>query len=286
MATLAAGEALGAGFRVIRQAPGAFAVWLGIDIGLSLLPQLALGVTGAGAAGPAAVMGVLPLLLLVSLLISVLITGAVFRAVLTPEDRRGFYVRLGGQELYLAIAFVSVGLLWLFGVIVLMLPVSVVITLIGAVGGGSLATTFLSFVLMYLAMFLVAAWVFLRLSLALPIAFFERKVGIREAWGLSRGHVLNMFGVWLVLFLLMAVVYLVLFGLMFGSVFASVPLGQLGQAIEDDPALLSRSMNPAAAVVTSLGLVLAGGVLRVAFAGAWAHIYRQLTAKPAAEVFA
>jgi len=281
VATLATGEALGAGFRVIRRAPAAFGVWIAIEFGVSLVLQLLLGALGA--TSPSAMVALYPLVLGASLVTSVVITAAVFRAVLTPDDSRGFYVRLGAQELSLGLAFIAVAVLWLVGVIVLMIPAIIVSTIIGM--GGSLAMTFLSVVVTWLAMAAIAAWVFLRLSLALPIAYAERKTGIIEAWKLSRGHVLNMLGVWFVILLVMAIVYAFAFGLMFGPALASLPLGNLAQALEDDPALLARSMNPLTAFVGGAGLLVAGGLLRVTFAGAWAHMYRQLTMKPAVDVF-
>jgi hypothetical protein len=296
MAAVSGGEALSAGFRIIRRAPQAFALWVVFDLVVGFLPSLLLRAVMGGSADPAQGAASSGLIVLITfplalLTVSVMMSAA-FRAQLTPDDNRYFYLRLGRQELWVAGAVIVLAVVWILGFFLALIPLAIVggIAAAGAgalsgSGGAAIAGSILVAVLLYIAMFAAAIWGFLRLSLMLPLAFTEGRIDIAGAWRLSKGNVWQMLGVWLVIFVIALFAYVVLFGTIFGSLLASVPITQIPTMLEEDPTALQKYTNPGVLLVLGIGFVMVNTALRAAFSGAWAHIYRQLRQAPAVEVF-
>jgi len=148
------GDAIMAGFRLIAREPRAFLAWTLVYAVTGLGPQalsMVLNVNTFAAASsgqqpdPAALsqaMGSLqalqPFSLLAVLLNSILLYGAVFRAVLFPEERRFAYLRLGGRELWLVLTMIALVAIFTVALIALILPI-VLILGIGVAAAGAQA---------------------------------------------------------------------------------------------------------------------------------------------------
>ena len=124
MASFSVTESFGAGFRLIARNPGAILAWAVAYLVIGLLPQLAvmggmapsmLDLFGMAASQPQGpdigemirLQSNMVVLQAVNYLCTIasqaVLTGAVLRAVLEPDNRRGFYLRFGRQELWLAL---------------------------------------------------------------------------------------------------------------------------------------------------------------------------------------
>jgi hypothetical protein len=95
--------------------------------------------------------------------------------------------------------------------------IGIVIGLVGAVGaaaggpGGALLAVVGALVALG-----VSVWVFVRLSLAAPMTFAERKLRVFESWSLTRGHFWALFGAYLIAFVMGLVVSLLGLAIFFG----------------------------------------------------------------------
>lgn len=281
MDRLAVGEAISAGFRLVSREPLVFAGWIAVDFLISVLLSALLQATGAGA-NPAAAAGLTPVLLVLGFLLGAVLSGAVLRASLTPDDRRGLYLRLGAQEGRLALGFLALG--------AVMVIVSVpVITLVGGLlsamvgtGPAGLAQAIGG---AYAAAGLVCVWVFARLGLALPMAFRARGMRLVEAWRRSRPHAGRIFVVLAVLTTLTAAGYGVVIGAFVSMIGEKVPLAQLSATLQRDPQVLARVLDPTAVSAAGMMLLIIAAIARAAFFGAWADIDRQISGPETDPVF-
>src|SRR6185503_6649340 len=119
MEDVSVGRALGAGFGLIRRHPGAIGVWTLVYIVLALLPtygvmammQPVYAQMAQGPASPLALQSqmqmlqIQPIGWLLGLVCQALLLGAAYRAVLFPEDKGFFFLRLGWRELWLGLSF-------------------------------------------------------------------------------------------------------------------------------------------------------------------------------------
>lgn len=282
MSKLAAGHAMTAGFRLISREPLIFAGWIGFELlvtmVMSILIQAVAPGAGANPGSPATLLA-----LLISFGVGVMLASAVMRAALEPDERRGLYLRLGPQEAWLAVTQLVLAVIVFLGMIVLAILVSLPIGLVvGLAAGNSPATAIVLLGVAYAVMLAAAVWIFVRLGLSLPMAFGERRLAIGEAWRTSKGESGPIFGVIGALTAVMVLAYAVVFGGAFSMITAVIPLERLSQEIQTNPAALNQALSPTAMMALSLLLVLVSAILRVAFFGAWADIYRQLGGRPAA----
>jgi len=202
MASLSPTDVAFEGFRLTRERPRAVLAWalcyLGFTVALLIVAYLTLGpqweatVLDAQRAGndPVALQGYyqklaplwaagLPLLLLVQ---SVL-TCAVYRAVLRPREARAGYLRLGGDELRMLILNLILGLVWL--------GVLTAVTFVTGMAASAAATSSTSPMVLLGAVATAGAicggvTVLVRLSLAGPMTFAERRLRVFESWALTR----------------------------------------------------------------------------------------------------
>lgn len=151
-------------------------------------------------------MGLYAVLLPIAVLIFAVFTGAVYRAVLRPENARFAYLRLGATELRLAVVIVALWAMMFVGTIVL----SIVIGIIGAVLGAALGASGagggvivgLLIVLIYLAVF-AGLFVFtVKFSMAAPMTFAEGRIRIFESWSATKGHFWPLLGAYILAFVL------------------------------------------------------------------------------------
>lgn len=229
------GAIVGGAFRVIRERPGAVAVWgvvwllgtiaLGLLIGLlgGTLGASAPGIGGYPQRGGGFYLAILLFYLGLFLLMAILM-NAVFRTVLRPEERRFFSLRLGMDE-------------WrMFGLILLVVICSLVIgfvvqlllTLLALVvrmaAGDNELVAGIGGIILGLAYLGGLIWVGVRISLMYPLTFYRRAMTLDEAWSLTRGRFWPLFAAYLVITVLLLVVFGGLFWFSFRDIFAAMSL--------------------------------------------------------------
>lgn len=230
MTQIPIGETAFEGVRLIARRPLAVLIWAAILFVATAVPiALLFGTIGPAFAeilkqtstgaepSPADIlaldmklMAINPLLTLCSLVGRVVLMCAIFRAVLEPQDSRFGYVRLGKAELL-------TGLVYLCLVIIFaMLMVAGLLLVAGFAVAGYVASRWLGIalgLLLALALLIAVFWVGLRLALAMPMTFAERRFRLFESWERMRGHVLQLFLVGL-----LSVVIVLLIEVIVGSV--------------------------------------------------------------------
>lgn len=225
--------AVGAGFQIIRRHPIAVLVWGLVTILLSAIPYL----IGLAIAGPAAfgswqngdfgagAMGVMTgaslladmLGLVFNLIITGVITAAVYRAVMLPDqEKRVAFLRFGATELQIMLLSILLGLLAFAAAFVLILafalPLGGMAVLAGAGGEpnvGGMAMVLLLLIPIMIFAVLALIYVFGRLWMAAPMIVADGKLRIFEGWAFTRGYGLQILGMNLLVGLLLVGLYLV-----------------------------------------------------------------------------
>jgi len=126
----------------------------------------------------------LPMMILLSIGAAALFYGAVARAILRPEERGFFYLRLSRRELWLGLTSLALGVAGLVAVLLVTFVVTLLAGVVGGDGGGlvlwGLLLGFPAFIgFLYLAMRFSTAWV---------QAFAEERFVLADAWRLTRGQ--------------------------------------------------------------------------------------------------
>ena len=193
-------DAVFEGFRITRQKP-VLLLWLGlvyavisaITVALAYQsfvelmgfvatiqagqePDEALAMQLLGAYGR-----VIAVALPLSLVASAIIWPAIVRSVLTPEDSRFGYLRLGRDELntfvvVLALSLVLVAALVLAGAIV------------GLAALAGVAFAVLTGLLVFFGLVAFALWFGVKFSLAVPITVAEKRIAIMDSFRMTKGH--------------------------------------------------------------------------------------------------
>lgn len=311
MATFSVSEAAGAGFRLIGRRPLAIAAWGLVYLVVGVAPQFAVmaavwpdvgtlareaHANVAAASGPpdmakmlqlqSKMMMLQPVTLVSSIAAQTILLAAIFRAVLEPQNSAFAYLRLGRQELWMALVSLALGLLAVLVMAALLIPFIIVGAVMAAgVSQGHAASpaAILLFVLLALGAMTVFAWAFLRLSMALPMTFARRGFILFESWAFTRGQAARLFGLLALLILiilaveiLFVVVALILFGL---AIFPH--LTELKVLIAGPPQSWLGVMAPGLVAVVIVGGLFIAGFFAVIYAP-FADAYRQLVAEPSA----
>jgi hypothetical protein len=211
------------GFRITRERPAAVGVWILIEIVVLAITALIMAGNPAYAqmaalmsnaqADPQATIAALRVLAPslmstalmttpLSVVASIILRNAVYRAVLRPSEHNLAYLRVGLDEVRvllvtLAIALIAMGLTFL-GTFAVALLAS--LGTAGALFGG------LAMVATVVGVF----YVVLRLSLAGPQTFAERRIDLRGSWALTRTVFWPMIGSYLIA----AILYIIVLVLM------------------------------------------------------------------------
>jgi hypothetical protein len=311
MAGFSASNAIGTGFRLIARHPLAVLAWALAYVVLGVLPQLAVmgtvlpdmfgfyrdALRNAPEAGESFDMGRMlalqgrmmmlqPLMLISQLVMHAVLLGAIYRAVLTPQDSRFGYLRLSRRELWLGLtlAVFVVALMLMMFVVMIPLVVGGVLTAVAAErGGGGAGASGLVIGLLAIAACVAILWVALRLSLALPMSYDQSRFVLYESWALTRGHALKMFLVALALVVIVWLIEALLGGVVAGALIGYVAQGGGFAALADKgPGELIRMFGPWLVVLGPLLAILAACLYAI-WAAPLAEIYRELTggAEPA-----
>jgi hypothetical protein len=293
MATFSIGDAAMSGVRIIREHPKAVLVWslayfvLVLSpqfIGLALLaPELMAGQELARSEDVAVatdLQGRTVLLQLIqivtSLFWSAVFYGAVYRAVLEPDNSSRWYVRFGNQEFLVGAVSVVAGMLLGFMLCAIAVPFLVVFAFNTTMGHAMPIAGWIVVTVLGCVGLLVLFWITIRLSLAVPMSFEQRAFRLFESWALTRGHAANIFFANLVAAVLTtlfaAVVVAVLIALGLGGGVMASGLGRFdGSGPLAWPALLTA--GAAISILTTVAYTL--------MAAPSAVIYRRLREPPA-----
>ena len=219
-------------------------------------------------------------------LVAVVLQAAVFRAVIEPRKRGFAYLRLGGDELRLAVLSIVLVILWIIYCVALSLA-----------GGAAIAASAhleqpwrgLAVAAVVIVAICLTITILVRLSLAAPMTFARKRLQIFDSWGVTSGRFWALVGV-----ILMIAILAIAISIGLGLIRNALLLGTMQQMVRDmmehpgDPGpVLSRifqmldprnltPMMAAALVVQGLG----GTLLRVVVAAPFAETYRVLTSTP------
>jgi len=294
MKEIAVAEAAFAGVGIIRRHPAAVVVWGVLFVAFLLIVML--GFAGPFAKAftvlsdpalaredPQAVLAALSgaaggyfFFLLGALVLGAVITGAVMRAFFHPEDSGFFYVRLGTRELWLLLTTFVQSLVIACVQLVAGLPVSVVSGLVSmASPGAGTAVNVVGQLLLYL----VGGYVYVRLAMAPAMTFTQSRFRLFESWPMTRGHVLKMVLVWLLVLAMSLAIYfiaVVVLAVAAGGIIMNIP------GLKDPVAFFERPvaewaavLAPALAIGGAIFSVVIGMIAALGYAP-FAHIYRQL----------
>jgi hypothetical protein len=221
-------------------------------------------------------------------LVQAVVAAAVFRIVLEPDQKGFAFLRLGAQELWLALVFLVMGVLAYLVCLVAMLAVGILAGLAYVFGAmaspeAGVASCILVAVLAGLVATGAVVWAILRLSMAGPMSFSERKFLLFEAWSLTRGQAWPLLGMVLLLGLIVIALEIVVYGVAgVGFLAFGAQLIPMFQGLADQPPQAwARALWPFAAGVAVVGSLLAGPAMALIFAP-WATAYRDLRATQAA----
>jgi len=296
MRDVSVGQAIRAGLSLVGREPLAVCVWALTYLLVALLPsvwvmlRLAPEFTALATANPQDVSQMMGLQMkmlqaqgvgyLGSIVLMALLASATYRAVLDPQDRRYFYLRLGSREFWVGLVWVVLMVMLFMGWFVLMIPLMIVGAIAGAAKAGAIGGLFV--LLAAVALFGVLVWAALRLSMGPVMSFAENSFVLFESWRLTRGAGWRLFGALLALWALLVVVELALFVVVM-VVAAAVPFPAFDAAALAEPGAMSRLLLHPVAVLGMLLLSLVTAAWYAVCGGAWADLYRQLTApEPAA----
>lgn len=207
------------GFRIVRRNPGAVAAWAVLSlvfnfvmigamvtmVGPAFTEMAAMSRPGAAAADPAesmamlgSMLGFYAIMIPLALLYTSVFSGAVYRSLVSPEDKAFGYIRLGSDELRLLVVSVAITLLGLVGVVVLSMVLGVVVGLVvaAASAGGTpnLGMTIIGVGLLYIVIILAGVAFYVKFSFAGPMTFVKKRITIFGSWSATKGRFWPLFG--------------------------------------------------------------------------------------------
>jgi hypothetical protein len=295
LATFSPTDAAFEGFRITREKPQALLAWaivyliVSLLVGVLLISQFgpllaeieAMGVQSgpepeAELATLAKLAPMYALLLPIGLAMIAVWSAAVYRVVLRPSDTGLGYMKLGADELRLALLMfiyilLSMGLIFVITFAVGLLSVFAK-SAIGAAGP-------LLGLLIWLGAMALVVYVAVRLSLAGPQTFAEQRLRLFDSWRLTRGHFWKLFGAY-VLSVILALVVVLLGMVIYAAVAAVLTGGNLeavGRVFQPDMTSVAAYFTPAMLIYAVFGAFLGAVQNAVIYAPA-AMAYRVLAA--------
>ncbi len=238
-------------------------------------------------------LALLPVMMLTGLVARTLLSGAVFRAMLFPEDKGWFYLRLSARELWLALVYIVIGILGFFiavGVMAVLLPMML---LTSGLDNEIIQDAVVQ--LMFLPVYALVIFLVARFGLALPMTFAESRFRLFESWNLTRGNGWRIVFVLLLLvalsFAVQMVVSMIILIIVLGVVLALIgnaPAGawdpeRIEAALEalvlQDPTVWISQALPWIALWLVVASIIST-LIAVIFIAPLAEAYRQLKARP------
>ena len=221
--TFSATDAAFEGFRVVRRKPLVLLWWAAFYlISFALIFLLAAGpIAGLMAAaadlenmGPGATpedlqpfmmayLAIFPIVIPLGILMGAILNAAVARSVLQPGASAFGYLRLGMDEVRVAVVSVVLSIVMGLAAMVLFGVAGAIAGFLGAaeVPGGPLIM-----VVIFLAAVAAMIWLAVRLSLAIPITVAEKKFAFFDSFKVTGGHVWGLIGMAVIAFVMTLVV--------------------------------------------------------------------------------
>ena len=283
------------GFRIVRREPRTVAAWAAVVLVFSLastvvmIPLMGPMLAGMASGGPVPQAQALARLgdalkvegaAIPLLLISVAVFScAVYRAVLRPDDRRFARLRIGGDELRLVLLLVVLTLASVVGLVLLFIAAGLGVAAASIVVGGSPgAAVFAVVAILYLAVLWVCIWAGVRLSLAGPMTFAQRRLRITSAWKLTKGRFWPLLGSYLLSFAFLLILYMVAFSF-YGVIGFAVGGGSITNVatslFRPDYSSLQAFFTPTRVIYQVIGALVGSVMYAVMFAPA-AAAYRSI----------
>ena len=243
-------QAAFAGFEMLRREPRVVLFWSLVSLVLTMTQQViavnAEILRNADALSLAALM-----LGLAGGLISIgtvaIFSAAVYRAVLLPREESRARMRLGRDEVRLALVWLVQMLLMMFPFLALVVP----IVMATAATATATATPFVT-VAAFLVALLVGGLLVARLSIAAPMSLMEGRWSLPAAWRLTRGRAWKIAGVYLTVLFAVAATYWtwrVLYGLLVHAMGGEFSVAALFEPSTLIFTILSAGLNAAGAAV-------------------------------------
>jgi hypothetical protein len=304
MAEIAVGGAINEGFSLIRRHPGSVLLW-----GLARM-ALAAGVvalyapvyfsiiqaarSGAGAAAfqsnPQflAMQSLSYLVNVLQILVSAVVSCAVFRAVLHPERSQFAYLRLGATEFFVAVLLLGAGFVVGIGLIFVILIAAIVIALLAVMH--LVWAAVIVGIAAAIAAFAVLIYFGLRFSMVGPMIVEDGKFHLGESWALTKGHVgsLFMIGLLLVVVALVAEIILIIVLVAVGAGALTAIAGGLNNIpvlFQEPPQVLFARLGPILVIAAIIWVPFVGALAAI-MAAPWARAYRDLQPPDLAATFA
>lgn len=297
---LSVGSIITGAFALVRTRPGTFLVWTllylvaVVAVALAMRPIQEAQIASAG--NPRAALGNFGSVIGQSLLIQLgffiafmLLFTAALRAALRPEEGGLAFIRAGADELRLTGLAIFMFVCFYLGFIVLGVVLTLIAGALAAIGGVGAAIGV--GIVEAIALLCLFAWIYVRLSLALPLTFMNKTFVLAQSWRLTRGRFWTLFGAYFVIGLILFVLTIAV-----GSVTAGSYLTELLQKGFSQQAMqqamrhqLDRQASLDAMVIFGWVLSAIVGALGIALgAGAVATVARTLAEEQAgiAETFA
>jgi len=307
MAEIDIGDAVGAGFGLIRRRPLAVLAWGVLPMAVFLVVFLLFGGavvaaivnlarTSEGGAEPppqqvlaliGSMFGAILILILVMVVVGAMLRAAVFRAELEPDNASAAYLRLGGQELWVFLSVFVMGLVIFAVQFALGIPIAIVAGVAAfsniASGGeeaavGAMASMIGLRIVGQILISAVGISLWMRLCLGPVMSFRERQFRLFESWAITKGHAWRMFLVMLVAVLAIIALDIVVVGIGVVGVIATVAANAHMTAeafFSQAPAVWMGALAPAIVLVFVLGVLLTGISTALIYAPV-ARMYRQL----------
>jgi hypothetical protein len=224
--------------------------------------------------------GLFVLLFLGSLVVGAVVSCAVFRAILRPEQSSFAYMRLGSEELWVMLVNLVRIVLTSVLQIALAIPLGILVAFLTAASPGLVAPVG---AIAQIIISGIVIWITLRLSLAGPITFTEGRFRLFESWILTRGYGWRLLAVALIVGVIGVVVYLMalVVGLIGGfAIWKTIPHPVDVQAYLSQPA--SSWMGRLAPLLGLIGGLVwfVAAILTPIVIAPWARIYSSLTTGP------
>ncbi|HYC66599.1 hypothetical protein [Brevundimonas sp.] len=212
----------------------------------------------------------------VQLVVMAVVYTAIFRAVLRPRERAFFSLRLGMDELRVAVVGLAIGVALY---IVMLIAVLACVALGVGLGFQDAGLGVLVAVLLGIALFLAVCWLLARVSLMAPASVLYRDFAFVQGWRLARDKGWPLFGMMLLIFLIAIVIEAIGF-ILVALAFSGAFMTMSAAAIDGGNPFASMNDWIAAhwywAVVGGLVFSLIYGVVLTLCAAPFASACRQL----------
>ncbi len=269
------GTIIGGGFKLIRQRPGSVAIWALIFAAMAVATQMmvmmqmrSMGVldgTPDAVPNPAAMMTwMVPTQLLnfAVWIVTVVLGCAVYRSILRPSEGGFAGMRIGMDE----VRVFGTGLILFIAVCIVMVVAMLLAVFVGlglglfAPGQSGPGMGVAVIGLLMLVLFLGSIFLWVRLSLALPLTFATRRIGIDQSWSLTRGHFWTLFLAYLVIAIITMVV-----GILVALPYLGAIFGVMAEAMRNPASAQQAQAHMMAAMFDRplpilIGLAVLGGI--------------------------